>query len=57
MKHIGNISPSKGSVKGIKRIGRGAGSGHGGTSTRDTKVILHVQVLSRREISRAVKCL
>ena len=37
MKHIGNISPSKGSVKGIKRIGRGAGSGHGGTSTRGHK--------------------
>jgi large subunit ribosomal protein L15 len=37
MKHIGNISPSKGSNKAPKRIGRGAGSGHGGTSTRGHK--------------------
>lgn len=37
MKHIGNLSPSKGSTKGPKRIGRGAGSGHGGTSTRGHK--------------------
>jgi large subunit ribosomal protein L15 len=37
MKHIGNISPNKGSHKSPKRIGRGAGSGHGGTSTRGHK--------------------
>jgi len=56
MKHIGNISPSKGSVKGIKRIGRGAGSGHGGTSTRGHKGHSSRSGLSRREILRAVKC-
>lgn len=29
-----NLKPAKGSVKKTKRIGRGQGSGHGGTSTR-----------------------
>ena len=37
MKHIGNLSPSIGSIGKKKRIGRGAGSGHGGTSTRGHK--------------------
>jgi large subunit ribosomal protein L15 len=32
-----NLRPAKGSVKKNKRIGRGAGSGHGGTSTRGHK--------------------
>ncbi|MFN3402939.1 MAG: 50S ribosomal protein L15 [Cytophagaceae bacterium] len=34
---LNNLSPAKGSVKGSKRIGRGAGSGKGGTSTRGHK--------------------
>ena len=37
MKHIGNLSPATGSIGKKKRIGRGAGSGHGGTSTRGHK--------------------
>lgn len=37
MKHIGNLSYSPGSRKARKRIGRGEGSGHGGTSTRGHK--------------------
>ncbi|MBS1536324.1 MAG: 50S ribosomal protein L15 [Bacteroidetes bacterium] len=37
MKHIGNLSPAIGSTGKKKRIGRGAGSGHGGTSTRGHK--------------------
>lgn len=37
MKHIGNLSPAPGSRHKKKRIGRGAGSGHGGTSTRGHK--------------------
>ena len=37
MKHIGNLSPAPGSRHEKKRIGRGAGSGHGGTSTRGHK--------------------
>jgi len=32
-----NLKPAKGSTKKDKRIGRGAGSGHGGTSTRGHK--------------------
>ena len=37
MKHIGNIQPAAGSRHPKKRVGRGAGSGHGGTSTRGHK--------------------
>ncbi len=37
MKHIGNLQYSAGSHKKRKRIGRGTGSGHGGTSTRGHK--------------------
>lgn len=37
MKHIGNIQPAAGSRTRKKRVGRGAGSGHGGTSTRGHK--------------------
>ena len=32
-----NLRPTKGAVKKEKRIGRGTGSGHGGTSTRGHK--------------------
>lgn len=31
---LSNLKPAKGSVKKVKRVGRGPGSGHGGTSTR-----------------------
>ena len=34
---LNNLKPAKGSVKSEKRIGRGQGSGHGGTSTRGHK--------------------
>lgn len=34
---LNNLSPAKGSVKKNKRIGRGQGSGKGGTSTRGHK--------------------
>jgi large subunit ribosomal protein L15 len=34
---LSNIKPAPGSVKREKRIGRGEGSGHGGTSTRGHK--------------------
>jgi large subunit ribosomal protein L15 len=37
MKHIGNLSYAPRSRKARKRIGRGEGSGHGGTSTRGHK--------------------
>ena len=34
---LNNLQPAKGSVKHSKRVGRGAGSGKGGTSTRGNK--------------------
>ncbi len=34
---LSNLTPAKGSLKKKKRIGRGQGSGHGGTSTRGHK--------------------
>ncbi len=37
MKHIGNLKYAEGSRQKKKRIGRGQGSGHGGTSTRGDK--------------------
>jgi large subunit ribosomal protein L15 len=37
MKHIGNISYADGARHKKKRIGRGPGSGHGGTSTQGNK--------------------
>ncbi|SFC44937.1 large subunit ribosomal protein L15 [Parapedobacter composti] len=35
--NLGNLKPATGSVKSKKRIGRGQGSGRGGTSTRGHK--------------------
>jgi len=35
--NLHNLTPADGSVKRSKRIGRGQGSGHGGTSTRGHK--------------------
>ncbi len=35
--NLSNLKPAKGSIKNRKRIGRGQGSGHGGTSTRGHK--------------------
>lgn len=37
MKHVGNLQYTKGARKKSKRIGRGPGSGHGGTSTNGHK--------------------
>ncbi len=34
---LSNLKPAEGSIKKEKRIGRGEGSGHGGTSTRGHK--------------------
>ena len=35
--NLSNLKPAKGSTKNSKRIGRGTGSGRGGTSTRGHK--------------------
>ncbi len=37
MATLSDLSPTPGSTKGRKRVGRGNGSGHGGTSTRGHK--------------------
>jgi large subunit ribosomal protein L15 len=37
MMNLSNLQPASGSTKKPKRIGRGQGSGHGGTSTRGHK--------------------
>jgi large subunit ribosomal protein L15 len=37
MDKLSNLRPAKGATKKRKRIGRGQGSGHGGTSTRGNK--------------------
>ncbi len=34
---LSNLTPAKGSRRNVKRIGRGQGSGHGGTATRGHK--------------------
>jgi len=34
---LSNLKPAEGSTQSVKRIGRGQGSGHGGTSTRGHK--------------------
>ncbi|NNK79890.1 MAG: 50S ribosomal protein L15, partial [Flavobacteriales bacterium] len=34
---LNNLKPAEGSTKKRKRVGRGEGSGHGGTSTRGHK--------------------
>lgn len=34
---LSNLKPAKGATRRVKRIGRGQGSGHGGTSTRGHK--------------------
>lgn len=36
-RHLGTLTYTKGARKKVKRIGRGPGSGHGGTSTRGHK--------------------
>lgn len=35
--NLSNLRPAKGSIKKVKRVGRGQGSGRGGTSTRGHK--------------------
>ena len=34
---LSNLTPAKGSRRKTKRIGRGQGSGHGGTATKGTQ--------------------
>ena len=52
-----NLTPAAGSKGREKRIGRGEGSGHGGTSTRGHKGLRLVLVTLARSVSREVRCL
>ena len=45
--NLSNLKPAAGSVKTRKRIGRGAGSGLGGTSTRGNKGVVCRSSVSR----------
>ena len=50
------LTPSKGSLGREKRIGRGEGSGHGGTSTRGHKGAHVRDTLARKDLW-VVRCL
>jgi len=54
--NLNNLKPAKGAVLSEKRIGRGQGSGHGGTSTVVTKERNHAQVIPRKLVSKVVRC-
>ena len=45
---LNNLKPAKGSIHSRRRIGRGPGSGLGGTSTRGHKVLSLVLITSIR---------
>ncbi len=54
---LSNLKPAKGSVKKEKRIGRGQGSGRGGTSTKGIKAVSQDPAIPGKSASKAVKCL
>ena len=43
--NLSNLKPAEGSTKNEKRIGRGQGSGRGGTSTRGHNCLLYTSYL------------
>ena len=63
---LNNLQPAKGSIKHSKRVGRGAGSGKGGTSTRGNKGAKarsgyglisgkdRIKILGRGELNKAI---
>lgn len=55
--NLSNLKPAEGSTKTRKRIGRGPGSGLGGTSTRGHKVLNQDQVIQRRLVLKVDRCL
>ena len=55
--NLSNLKPAAGSVKTRKRIGRGPGSGRGGTSTRGHKGANHARVTNTKWDSKADRCL
>ena len=55
--NLSNLKPAKGATKARKRIGRGEGSGRGGTSTRGHKEQNPDRVILVNEDSKEGKCL
>ncbi len=55
--NLSNLKPAEGSTKTRKRIGRGPGSGLGGTSTRGHKELNQDLVILRRSVLKVVRCL
>ena len=53
---LSNLKPAEGSTKTRKRIGRGPGSGLGGTSTRGHKEQSRVRVTNVRSVLKVVRC-
>lgn len=55
--NLSNLKPAEGSTKTRKRIGRGPGSGLGGTSTRGHKGAKSRSGYSKRSVLKVVRCL
>jgi large subunit ribosomal protein L15 len=53
---LSNLKPAEGSTHKEKRIGRGTGSGHGGTSTRGHKGAKSRSGYSKKSVSKVGKC-
>ena len=54
--NLSNLKPAEGSTKTRKRIGRGPGSGLGGTSTRVIKVPNQDRDIKRKSVLKEDKC-
>ena len=55
--NLSNLKPAEGSTKTRKRIGRGTGSGLGGTSTRGHRELNQDLDTLRRSVLKVVRCL
>lgn len=55
--NLSNLKPAEGSTKTRKRIGRGPGSGLGGTSTRGHKGAKSRSGYSKKSVLKVVRCL
>ena len=55
--NLSNLKPAEGSTKTRKRIGRGTGSGLGGTSTRGHKGAKSRSDTLRKLVLKEVRCL
>jgi len=53
---LSNLKPAEGATTTRKRIGRGAGSGKGGTSTRGHKGQNQDRVIQRKSVLRVDRC-